>query len=218
MNKLPHDHLYGASPDDVIHGGNKNLTFGLNKQAAQDLQQNKTVVDARADALNNKGAFRVYQAGGKFERSFKVRYSDEIHRIDEVKGGHVTTQSGKTYMTKLVLPVPLQSETAPSIPFAARGSAQIENKQRTILKPFADRAVEILRTHGSNIAIWRLANELDKLGGFREATRAARLNQKSVLSAFLRTFPSLFRLSLPERGGTAMVHLIRKRITGKTRA
>ena len=80
-NDTVHSSLIGRAPDDVE--GDADLQFHLRERAAENIQKNQTLIQARAAALQRLGGFRNelgHQPRG-FERSFKPRYGDDVHIV-----------------------------------------------------------------------------------------------------------------------------------------
>ena len=105
-NDTVHHGLVGRAPDDVA--SDDNLKFILKEQAANNIQLNQGQIEARGRILEQKGGFRNELAAGPrgFERSFKPRYDDQVHRVAKVVGGTVFSESGEAYPTRHVLAVP----------------------------------------------------------------------------------------------------------------
>lgn len=125
QNAAPTNHLCGPNPDSVA--GNNVLQFRLTEQAADDRDHNTDVNDKRAAQLKRDGAYRVEQPVTKFERSFKPRFSDEVHKVAHVEGGRVTDTKGAVHPTKFVHSVPATSaNTQLRDQYVRRGSVQID--------------------------------------------------------------------------------------------
>ena len=90
--------------------------------------------------------------------------------------------------------------------FLRGGSAQTEAKRIRILQPFADVINTFLREQGES-TLTKIALQLPKLWDFRKASLEAQRNQKRVTIHFLETFPQLFKVSTPKKGGSAVARL-----------
>lgn len=105
-NDTVHHGLVGRAPGDVA--SDDNLKFILKEQAADNIQHNQALIESRGRRLTKLGGFRAElpnQPRG-FERSFKPRYSDEVHRVSKVVGGVVYSESGKAFPSRHTLAVP----------------------------------------------------------------------------------------------------------------
>ena len=206
QNAAPTTHLSGSAPNDVKD--NDVLQFRLKEQGADDRDHNVEINEKRAAQLKRDGAFRVEQPVTKFERSFKPRFSDEVHKVAHIDGGRVTDTKGAVHPTKFVHPVPATSaNTQPRDQYVRRGSAQVDAKRRQILQPFVNTVLAEIRKAGGTLELWRLGSFLKKRAGFAIASRQAGLSQASVIASFLRTFPARFKLDIPQAGGTASVSI-----------
>ena len=188
-NETPHEHLANSAPNDVEN--KPDLIFHLRKQAVQDRMQNAELINARAKKLEDDGAFRVQELQKTFGRGFKPKFSDTVHQIARVAGDHVIDTEGKVFQTKFTQPVPTDSKPAASDPFARRGSEQTAKKQRAVMQIHAERLAETLA--GGSMDRVRVLRFLGN--DFKQATRLARLNQKSPLNNFLKLFPERFELN-----------------------
>ena len=209
QNAAPNSHLSGSSANEVKD--NEVLQFRLKEQGAADNAHNVKITEKREKQLQRDGAYRVEEPVTKFDRSFKPRFSDEVHQVARVEGGTVVDTEGKRHPTKFVHPVP--SESAPVEPrdrFARRGSAQVQSKRQVILRTYATNIAKEIRKAGGTLELWRVGTLLKQMGGFDLASREAGLSQKGLVANFLRTFPAKFKLDIPAAGGTASVSLIRK--------
>ena len=208
-NKTPHPATENVAPKDVE--GNDDVTFRLKHKAANDLEHNQIQVDKRGKKLIVEGAFRTLDKQEKFNRTFKPQYSKELHFVDKVEGGAVTDKKGKTYPTKQTFAVPKETEpssnTGEEDAFTRRGSAQTEDKRRRILQKFADGIKKVIREAGGEVTLTKVALNLPKLGDFKSASLEAGISQKRVTAAFLETFPQLFSVHTPAKGGSAVARL-----------
>ena len=210
QNAAPHGHLYGSAPKDVNE--NKVLQFRLKEQGIDDRDHNIEINQKRAKQLEKDGAYRIEEPVGKFERSFKPRFSDKVHQVDRIEGGRVVDEEGKSHPMKFVRAVPAGSApTEPRDRFVRRGSAQVENRRQVILRKFADKVATEIRKAGGTLELWKVGTFLKQVGGFEIASREAGLSHKGLIANFFRVFPKRFRLNIPEAGGLSSVSLIRRR-------
>ena len=91
-------------------------------------------IDKREQKLEKEGAFRVRDVGeGPTQRIHKPRWSSEVHKVEEITGSLVKDTAGKTFQTRLVLPVPATSAEVGAPEYLRRGSAQIDAVRRAKL-------------------------------------------------------------------------------------
>ena len=168
---------------------------------------------ARETKLTDAGAYREQLPWSTFERSFKPRYSGEVHEVARVERGDVVSTSGARHQAKLVQPVPRGSAGVVMERSSRRGSVVVEERKRRVLEPFAKRvARHIGAGNESSVAppvrLSDVGKCLQRIGGFVAASRDAGLNQKQRVAGFLRTFPELFTVSTGAGGGTATVRVL----------
>ena len=144
-NDTVHTHLIGRAPDDVQD--DKTLQFDLRWQAGKDMEHNDALVAARARRLDHYGAFRVEQPQNKFERSFHPRFSDDLHRIREVKGPWVIDEDGHQFPTRHVQAVPTHSG-AINTEGMNGGSDQTDRLRLQTLAPYKQRISDYLGNLG----------------------------------------------------------------------
>ena len=108
--------------------------------------RNHDIIEKRGDRLQEQGAFRPADAKRTFQRSFQPKFSDQVHRVSEIKGAEVLDEHGRSYATKRVLAVPVGSEhVAPGAAMGMRGGSLLtENIRKASLKPFAHQLEEFL--------------------------------------------------------------------------
>ena len=207
QNAAPNSHLAGSAPNDVKD--NKLLQFRLKEQGADDRDHNIEINQKRAKQLERSGAYRIEEPVSKFERSFKPRFSDQVHQVDHIERGKVIDEEGRSHPMKFVRAVPASS--APTVPrdrFTRRGSAQVENKRQVVLRKYATNIAKEIRKTGGTLELWRVGTMLKQMGGFDLASREAGLSQKGLIANFLRVFPAKFKLDIPRAGGMASVSLV----------
>ena len=128
-------------------------------------------------------------AAGKFTRSFKPRWSAEIHTVAGVRGAYVTDETGKETLSKFAQAVPGDSTTdGGPVGIERGGSKQTDFKQRTALESLKKEAVAFLSYKDNPPTLSELAVYLNRFG-FADKARQAGLNMKSATAAFLRVYP-----------------------------
>ena len=162
---------------------------------------------ARETKLTDAGAYREQLPWSTFERSFKPRYSGEVHEVARVERGDVVSTSGARHQAKLVQPVPRGSAGVVMERSSRRGSVVVEERKRRVLEPFAKRVARHIGA-GNESSVSDVGKCLQRIGGFVAASRDAGLNQKQRVAGFLRTFPELFTVSTGAGGGTATVRVM----------
>ena len=158
-NDTVHTHLIGRAPDDVQD--DKTLQFDLRWQAGKDMEHNDALVAARARRLDHYGAFRVEQPQNKFERSFHPRFSDDLHRIREVKGPWVIDEDGHQFPTRHVQAVPTHSG-AINTEGMNGGSDQTDRLRLQTLAPYKQRISDYLGNLGK--FEFEVANYMKEIG------------------------------------------------------
>ena len=200
-------YLEGSAPKDVED--DKLLMFDLYKKNAGFLAGNQRRMMQRADKLEKSGFFRATDGSKtKFNRGWKPTYEATVRQVDDIQGAVVTDTSGKSYLTKFVLPVDGPASTTDPVMIEQGGSVQTRNKQIRILQPFADGLKRYLDTSGP-ISSHRVLNILQSVEGKRALTSAiaqAKLNKRSVVLNFLRLFLNMFKID--KRGNTMFVSSI----------
>ena len=133
-----HHGLVGRAPDDVA--SDDNLKFILKERAANAIQHNQAIIEARGRRLEQKGGFRNELAAGPrgFERSFKPRYDDQVHRVAKVVGGTVFSETGEAHATRHVLAVP-STTGAVATEGMHGGSDQTDRLRLKTIEPYKDR-------------------------------------------------------------------------------
>ena len=134
------------------------------------------------------GAFRPEIPANNFSRSFKPRFGDIEQLRDVTNNARVIGESGKSYALRYVKPAP--SDSTPAEPQAVSGSAQHSDRARRELQAFATR----VQTHfaGQTLTLHAVAGFLRSIRGFNDATRRARIRQRTRVVSFLRNFPEFF--------------------------
>ena len=128
--------------------------------------------------------------------SFKPRFGDEVHKVQQIETGQVVDEQGRVHAIQFVQPVPTSSaQTQPRDQYTRQGSARVDLKRQQILKPFADRVANEIRKAGGTLGQRRIADFLRKQRGFDIAAREAGLRQASLIASSLKVFPNLFQRS-----------------------
>ena len=212
MNKTPHSHLMESAPNDVE--GNDVLTFALQKEAAQDMAENNENIDKRKAALERTGAFRVEVPPKGFRRGHFATFGGEVHKIRDVEGDtplpfrdRVRDSAGQEYRTKFTKAVPATSATVATPQTAMAGSTLTDNKQKRIMRQFAERVAVHVGRGGVN-TLNNVSRYLNSLAGFKNAAREANIKQKHVIARTLRLFPELFVVRTSDEGGAATVRVV----------
>lgn len=134
LNKMPRDPLLGASADSVAKREDPDIDFSLKQIAAEKVEAVAEQVEKTGGKLEKEGAFRVKDlTDGPVRRGYKPRWSSEVHKVDQVTGSLVKDTEGKTFQTRLVLPVPATSAEVGVPEYLRRGSAQIDAVRRAKL-------------------------------------------------------------------------------------
>ena len=160
-NDTVHSSLIGRAPDDVSN--DDDLQFLLTERAAENIQKNQTLIQARAAALQRLGGFRNelgHQPRG-FERSFKPRYGDDVHIVSKVLHNRVYSETGEGFPTRHVLAVPGHTE-AVSTAGMHGGSDQTDRLRLQTLEPYKDRISNFLGDEGK--PEFEVANYMKEIG------------------------------------------------------
>ena len=144
-NKLAHSHLHGRTPDEVE--GDGNLRFSLEKEAAQDFQQNENVVAKRDAKIQAAGYFRNELQPRKFKKGYQANYTDEVHQVQSVENSRIVDTHGNEFSSRHVLPVPAGSSHI-STEGLKGGSAPIDDKRKAALEPFKQQIVDYVGAAG----------------------------------------------------------------------
>ena len=160
-NDTVHSSLIGRAPDDVE--ADDDLQFNLKERAAENIQKNQTLIQARAAALQRLGGFRNELGHGPrgFERSFKPRYDDEVHVVSKIIKNRVYSETGEGFPTRHVLAVPGYTE-AVSTSGMQGGSDQTDRLRLQTLEPYKDRISNFLGDEGK--PEFEVANYMKEIG------------------------------------------------------
>ena len=185
--------------NDSWHGGVKTEpndisdhdVFALKKKAAEELQENSDLIEARMDKLKKTGAFRVYlgRSDAPKQRADKARWSQEVHEVDDFTvPGIVKDTDGKEFLTKLTKAVPKDSSgIAEPKQYETKGSAQIDAIKRRALEPYVSRISPLVITQ-MNLGV--LTQKAKRVQGFSDELKKQHTNMKG----FLELFPQNFQL------------------------
>ena len=146
------------------------------------------LTDAIVNKVSDARAIPPEIPANNFIRSFKPRFGDIEQLRDVTNNARVIGESGKSYALRYVKPKPSESE--PAEPQAVSGSAQHSGRARRELQAFATR----VQTHfaSQTPTLHAVAKFLRSIRGFNDATRRARIRQRTRVVSCLRNFPELF--------------------------
>ena len=181
-------YLEGNAPNDVFK--NESLVRQLKVKNREFAEGNAERAEKRAKPLETAGRFRsMLSTGGRFTRSFKPKWSSEIHQVERIDGAFVWDTNGNRFLTKFTQPVRGEAETLPPRRIEQGGSAIVEERKQRMLAPF----VQMVKTYiaQKTVTLGQVGDFL-KNKGFRAAALEARLNMKSPIANFLRAFPDVF--------------------------
>ena len=132
-NESEHGSLIGRAPSDI--STDDDAKFLLKEKAAEGIQKNTELIEARGKRLEALGGFRTElpNQGRGFERAFKPRFSDTVHHVDEVVGGTIIS-NGHSYPTRHALAVPAAS-TATAAEDMRSGNPGLDNQRKEALEP-----------------------------------------------------------------------------------
>ena len=197
QNEIPNDdYLGGRAPNDVA--GSSELQRKLYDKNLEFAKHNAERAEKRANKLEENQQFRVMtSAGGRFTRGFKPSWSSTVHRVASVDGAFVTDEQGREYMTKFTQPVAANSEELPERRMERGGSATAETRKRRVLGALAGQVRAFIGSKRKTLA---QVGAFIKPRGFRQLALEARINMRSPVANFLRTFPELFAVQTEGTG------------------
>jgi hypothetical protein len=185
-NRSDHSALMQAEPNEVA--GNDELRFALRYDNAQKMQHNFQLSTKRQEDLQKAGGYRTLLNPMAFRRrAGQPNWSADVHTVQSTEGARVKDETGEEAQTKLVQAVPVESSGVTYRPYAAGGSAQVDERRRGVLQPFLVGLVTKIGrgTMGKkSVARFMLAQQ-----GFRQALQNARL---ATVIAFVKLFPESF--------------------------
>ena len=188
MNESEHSALFMQEPAEVQD--DPDLRFDLRYQNAEMAQENQELAKKRAARLEDKGAFRTLlpPKTGFRRRAGQQNWSEKIHSVRTIQGGHVVDSDGNSFPMSTVLPVPLR--TAPSAPstFAQGGSERVDERRRIALRPWLQDIIDATRRAGDKgITTHRLGRAMASKAGFIDALK----EQKASIAQVVALFPEL---------------------------
>ena len=143
---------------------------------------------ARAAKLEEKGGFRTLLQPMAFKRRAGVpNWSSEVHAVQSTAGGQVTDEKGKTYDTRLVLPVPATSNV-PAQVFAG-GSKPRDDRRRNLSREFLQPLKEIVARSG-DIGMSQASKAMQQQQRFKQTLSDLRMS----FQQFVKLWPD-FRVA-----------------------
>ena len=158
--------------------------FSLKKEAAEELQENTTLLQKRKDKLEKEGEYRVHQPKenlkGLRRRIDANTWSREVRQVAGFpEPGIVEDTEGNRTLTKFAKPVPRDS---------SKIAPQPQQRPPDNLKPFAEKLRTILPTRGATFS--QAAKLLKNEPGFKDALSMARM----AFAQFVQRFPNLINV------------------------
>ena len=155
--------------------------FSLKKQAAEELQENTTLLQKRKDKLENDGNYRVHQPKenlkGLRRRIDAITWSREVRQVAGFpEPGVVEDAEGNRTLTKFAKPVPSDS---------SKLAPQPQPRPPDNLKRFAEKLRTILPSRGATFS--QAAKLMKNEPGFKDALSLAR----RAFAQFVQRFPNL---------------------------
>jgi len=192
QNELPNDeYLEGSAPNVVAD--NTDLRQLLREKNAEFSEHNRARAEKREKALTDKGQFRVAESTGAFTRSFKPKWSSEVHAVKSVDHAKVTDTAGNEYLTKFTQPISGADDQNEPVNIERGGSKQTDNKKRKHLQPWAETAVKYIDgTDTKTMSLQRLGKMFKDQPDFRLACLESGISMTTPLANFLRVFPEFF--------------------------
>ena len=208
-NKLDHSALHGNAPGEVA--GDDELRFRLRVENANNRAENVQRSHDRDKKLEEKGGFRTLKEPLAFKRRAGIaNWSSDVHVVDSVGGGQVQDTEGKTFDTRLVLPVNAAS-SSPMQVFAG-GSAPRDDRRRVLSRDYL-RPLKTLIANSGGMNMGQASKAMMQKQGFKKMLGELRMNFKT----FVQLWPDFVftgtgaatRISLaeplqPERTGTLL--------------
>ena len=180
-NKLDHSALHDNAPSEVM--GNDELRFDLRMENANRRNENVKRAQERAAQLEGKGGFRTLLQPMAFKRRAGIpNWSSEVHAVQSTDGGQVTDDKGKTYDTRLVLPVSATS-SVPAQVFAG-GSKPRDDRRRNLSREFLQPLKEIVARAG-NIGMSQASKAMQQKQRFKQTLSDLRMS----FQQFVRLWP-----------------------------
>ena len=139
--------------------------------------------------------------GGKFTRGFKPRFG-KVREVKEIQGAEVVDTTGKSHLTKFVLPVSDTTNDAGPRKIEQRGSQLTDATRKQRLQPYANELINFLRRQGKAVTTATASKYLREQAGFTAA-----MNNVPSFGAFIRLFNSLKLVIGSGTGGASKVRL-----------
>ena len=202
QNAIPNsDYLEGKAPKEVED--DEAFRRKLREKNKEFQEQNREAATKRAEVLESAGQFRIMlDSGGRFKRGFKPKWSERVYQLGRVDGAFVYDNEGNEYLSKFTLPVSGNAEELPPTRLEQRGSVQTEDKRKRVLN---DLAVQVRRWIGDRTVTLGQVGQFLSSRNFRNLALEARLNMKSPVAGFLRTFPDTFEVTTSNGASYAKV-------------
>ena len=180
-NKLDHSALRDDAPYGAM--GDDELRFDLRMENANRRIENVKRAQERAAQLEEKGGFRTLLQPMAFKRRAGIpNWSSEVHAVQSTDGGQVTDDKGKTYDTRLVLPVSATS-SVPAQVFAG-GSKPRDDRRRNLSREFLQPLKEIVARAG-NIGMSQASKAMQQKQRFKQTLSDLRMS----FQQFVRLWP-----------------------------
>ena len=112
-------------------------------------------------------------------RAGMPNWSSEVHTIASVSGGQVRDTEGKSFDTRLVLPVSALSST-PGQVFAG-GSAPRDERRKVLSREFVQPLKEIVARAGDSINMGQASKAMMQKQGFKRMLGELRMNFKTFV-------------------------------------
>ena len=183
LNSRPHPHVFDAAPEDLqseTEQDNKELARQVDVQAGVDILANAKQSQQATDKLREAGAYRVLLPKREWPRVDQPRWSAEVHRVQNVRGGYVTDTAGERTQLRFALPVPANSADVEA-PRALRGGNAARNTaRRQALEPFVTALVAHLQVLGRSASLQEAGSFLATLPGYTDMVRRLNLHAGGI--------------------------------------
>lgn len=133
------------------------------------------------------------------------RFGDKVHEVAAIEDGSVVVDTqGERGEVQLAKPMPRGSTDARPEQFARRGSAQVDAKKRTLLKPDAKNVVRHIG-RGNEMELRRVGKIMKRHRGLNDIPRGSGPNMESEIANCLKASPELFTITTTTDGGAVTV-------------
>ena len=190
-NKTPNDAVQGEAPEDVRES--PVAQFRIQAENAQKLRGNAKQLASRQQVLENAGAFRSMLPKQTFQRGFKPKWSNAVHKVAKIKLGQVESASGKSYQISRVLPVSSTSQPANVPKGLAAGSQARDKKQEGELSRFKKPLRQFLGNDAKGMAA--IGGFLRNIPEFEKTLEKLRLNRPGGLRTAVQRMGREFQIS-----------------------